>query len=106
MTKAMYFCFIVLLIVAQTRVYTNTDNFFLFCFCFYTVKEQVGNSSHQWQSGEGWGGGGGEFKCLKGGGTTDGRAVAGGYTSTRRMRQETGVHKNEQVARKQRERGG
>lgn len=23
----MYFCFIVLLIVAQTRVYTNTDNF-------------------------------------------------------------------------------
>lgn len=47
--------------------------------------------------------GGGEFKCLKGGGTTDGRAVAGGYTSTRRMRQETGVHKNEQVARKQRE---
>lgn len=51
------------------------------------------------------GGVGGEFKCLKGGGTTDGRAVAGGYTSTRRMRQETGVHKNEQVARKQREGG-
>lgn len=51
-------------------------------------------------------GGGVEFKCLKGGGTTDGRAVAGGYTSTRRMRQETGVHKNEQVARKQRESGG
>lgn len=34
--KAMYFCFIVLLIVAQTRVYTNTDNFLsgFFCFCF------------------------------------------------------------------------
>lgn len=25
--KAMYFCFIVLLIIAQTRVYTNTDHF-------------------------------------------------------------------------------
>lgn len=37
--KAMYFCFIVLLIVAQTRVYTNTDNFLsnffllLFIYC-------------------------------------------------------------------------
>lgn len=41
------------------------------------------------------------FNCLKGGGTTDGRAMAGGYTSTRRMRRETGVHKNEQVAHKQ-----
>lgn len=48
MIKAMYFRFIVLLIVAQTRVYTNTDNFLsnFFCCRLYTVKEQVGNIPH------------------------------------------------------------
>lgn len=40
------------------------------------------------------------FNFLKGGRTTDGWAVVGGCTSTRRMRRETGVHKNEQVAHK------
>lgn len=39
-------CFIVVLIVAQTHVYTNTDIFFVKFSCqVYTVKE-VGNISH------------------------------------------------------------
>lgn len=48
LVKAMYSCFIVLLIVAQTRVYTNTVQIIfcqIFC-CLYTVKEQVGNIPH------------------------------------------------------------
>lgn len=32
-------------------MYIQIQTFFLFHFCLYTVKEQVGKSSHQWQSG-------------------------------------------------------
>lgn len=51
-SKAMDLCFIVVLIVAQTCVYTNTDHFLsIFNFCLYNVKDQVGNFPHWWQSG-------------------------------------------------------
>lgn len=45
MVKAMYSCFIVVLIVAQTRVYTNTDNFlsgYFFCLFLFIYCKRAG----------------------------------------------------------------
>lgn len=82
MIKAMYFRFIVLLIVAQTRVYTNTDhflsNFFLLSFIYCKrAGWKYSPLMAKWERGSKVREQGQQVVWLK------------GYTSTRRMGQDS-----------------